>query len=251
VLLGGAPLAARAQPRADASSDGTSRLHSETRAGKAADQPAEPPATGPHGAEARVAAAREHFEQGRAAYRAGRLKQALFELTRAHELAPSPELEFNLARVCERMGLADAAIRHYRGYLAQPDVPAGERAQIEAKIRALNELLERQQAQVKAPSRDALTAEARAFFERGQSLFRRGQYRAALEAFAAARRFVPLPELDYNLALASERIGRNAEAVDYYRAYLRAAKRPADEARVHSRIKALLASSSAPDGQLR
>lgn len=194
-----------------------------------------------------MAKAREHFDQARAAYREGRLKQALADFARAYELAPSPELEFNLARVYERMGEAEPAIRRYRGYLAQSGgVAPDERVQIEERIRALEALLARQQAQVKAPppSSDALTAEARAFFERGLTLFRRRQYAAALEAFAAARRFVPLPELAYNLALTAERLGRSAEAVDHYRTYLRETKSPEDQASVAARIKALLSSSS-------
>jgi tetratricopeptide (TPR) repeat protein len=206
------------------------------------------PARAEPGAEATaVAKARAHFERGHAAYQAGRLEEAATELARAYELAPSPELEFNLARVYERMGEAEPAIRHYRAYLAGDAVAPGERAQIEERIRALHALVARQQAQVKAPppSSDALTAEARAFFERGLALFRRKQYAAALEAFAAARRFVPLPELAYNLALTSERLGRSGEAVDHYRAYLRESQRPADGESVRMRIKALLAPQSA------
>jgi tetratricopeptide (TPR) repeat protein len=197
-----------------------------------------------------VAKARGHFERGNAAYEAGRLKEAASEFAQARELAPSPELEFNLARVYERMGEAEAAIRHYRAYLSGAAVAPGERRQIEERIGALQALLSRQQAQVKAPppSSDALTAEARAFFERGLALFRRKQYAAALEAFAAARRFVPLPELAYNLALTSERLGRSEEAIDHYRTYLREARRPEDEESIRTRIKALQSARPADKG---
>jgi tetratricopeptide (TPR) repeat protein len=192
---------------------------------------------------AAVEEARMHFERGRVAYRQGELKQALTAFARAYELAPSAELEFNLARVYERLGEAEPAIRHYRGYLAGRTVPARERERIDARIRELSALLLRQKAQIKVPppSSDALTAEARAFFERGLTLFRRGQYRAALAAFSAARKFAALPELAYNLALTSERLGRGPEAADHYRAYLREAKSPEDAERVQTRIKALLA----------
>lgn len=186
--------------------------------------------------------ARLRFEHGLAAYREGELKQALADFARAYELAPSPELEFNLARVYERMGEAEPAIRHYRSYLASGALAERERAQIEARIRDLTALQQRQQAQVKAPppSSDALTAEARAFFERGLTLFRKRQYEAALAAFSAARKFAPLPELAYNMALTSERLGRSAEAVDHYRAYLREAKSAKDAERVQARVKTLL-----------
>jgi tetratricopeptide (TPR) repeat protein len=191
---------------------------------------------------AELSEARVRFERGLTAYRAGELKQALADFVRAYELAPSPELEFNLARVYERMGEAEPAIRHYRSYLASDALSPRERAQIEARIQDLIALQQRQQAQVKAPppSTDALTAEARAFFERGLTLFRKRQYEAALVAFSAARKFAVLPELAYNLALTSERLGRSAEAADYYRAYLREAKSPKDAERVQARVKALL-----------
>lgn len=161
-------------------------------------------------------------------------------MTRANELSPSPELEFDLGRICERLGEAEAAIRHFERYLQQAQPAAAERSGIEARLRALRAQIERQRPQALAPPDSAaLTAEARAFFERGIKLFQQKQYTAALAAFAAARRFAPLPELSYNLALACEQLGRNAEAVDHYRAYLREAKNAPDAARVQARIKAL------------
>ena len=180
---------------------------------------------------------------GRAAYRDGALVRARAELQRANELAPSPELEFILGRICERLGEAKAAIEHFERYLAQAKVAAGERQGIEARIRALRAQIERQRPDVlfTPPSNAALTAEARAFFERGIKLYQQRQYTAALAAFSAARRFAALPELSYNLALCCERLGRNAEAVDHYRAYLREAERPADAASVQAKIRVLQA----------
>ena len=186
--------------------------------------------------------ARSHFEQGRAAYADGQLKRALVHFSRAYELAPSAELEFDLARVYERIGEPEPAIRHYLGYLRRSAPDAAERQQIETRIRELRSLQERMQAQLKAapPTSAALTAEARAFFERGLKLFGQQRYEAALAAFAAARRFAALPELAYNMALSSERMGRIEEAVDHYRAYLREAKGAADAERVQARVKELL-----------
>jgi tetratricopeptide (TPR) repeat protein len=110
------------------------------------------------------------------------------------------------------------------------------------------ELAARQRAQLitAPPSSNALTSEARAFFERGQKLFRDGRYQAALAAFAAARRFAALPELAYNLAVVSERLGRASEAVDYYREYLREAQSSADVDAVQARIRVLLTDRSLP-----
>lgn len=196
----------------------------------------------------RVAEAREHFERGRDAYRDGRLKQALEHLVRAYELAPSAELEYDLARVYERIGEASGAIRHYERYLASAKVSDEERAQIARKLEAQRALIARQRDQIKAapPSPGALTAEARAFFQRGLKLFARKQYRAAHAAFEAARRFAKLPELAYNLALTCERLARTAEAVDHYRTYLREAEGAPDAERVQARVQELLLELSQP-----
>jgi tetratricopeptide (TPR) repeat protein len=189
-----------------------------------------------------IAQARVHFEQGRDAYRKGQLKQALEHLRSALALAPSPELEFDLGRVYDRMGEAERAIAHYSRYLDTAELAPAERARIAARIGELHALVARQRTQAKAPppSSEALTAEARAFFVRGLKLFARKKYEAAIAAFEAARSFAPLPELTYNLALASERLGRTADAVDHYRAYLREVRDADDAERVRERIKELM-----------
>lgn len=193
-----------------------------------------------------ITRARVHFDQGQAAYRAGRLKEALREFKLAYELAPSAELDFDLARIYERVGEPRAAIERFRAYLRQSELSEREREEIEARIERLAALSARQRAQLlqPPPSSAALTAEARTFFERGQKLFREARYAAALAAFAAARRFAPLPELAYNMALTSEKLGHAADAVDYYREYLRDAKDPTDVDAVQARIRALLTDQS-------
>ena len=149
------------------------------------------------------------------------------------------ELEFDLGRIYERLGEADDAITHFRAYLTRAELRADEREQIEARIANLIALRARQRAPLIAspPARSALTAEARAFFERGAKLFRRGRYEAALVAFSAARRFAELPELTYNLAVTSERLERWDDAIAYYRAYLREAKDAADAEQIEARIR--------------
>jgi Flp pilus assembly protein TadD len=185
--------------------------------------------------------ARAHFERGELAYRAGQLKQALEHFQRAYALAPSAELEFDLGHVYERLGEAEAAIRHYRKYLQQPRLEDSERQQIDKRIANLVALQARQRAPLieSPPPREAMDAEAYAFFQRGTKLFRQAKYDAALIAFTEARRFAKLPELNYNLAVTCERLGRNAEAAKHYRAYLREAEAPKDSAQVEARIRAL------------
>jgi tetratricopeptide (TPR) repeat protein len=52
-------------------------------------------------------------------------------------------------------------------------------------------------------------------------MYRRRQYEAAMQAFIAAHRFAPLPEVLYNLAVTAEKLGSRQDAIDYYREYLR------------------------------
>jgi tetratricopeptide (TPR) repeat protein len=191
--------------------------------------------------------ARAHFERGELAYRAGQLKQSLEHFQRAYALAPSAELEFDLGHVYERLGEAEAAIGHYRNYLAQPRLEESERQQINKRIANLIALQARQRAPLieSPPPREAMDAEAYAFFQRGTKLFRQAKYDAALIAFTEARRFAKLPELNYNLAVTCERLNRNGEAAKYYRAYLREAEAPKDSEQVEARIRALSSSEAA------
>ena len=178
-----------------------------------------------------VGRAQDLFTQGVAAYDAGRLDEAARLLGEADRLTPSPELAFNIGRVYERMGEAPQAIRYFQRYLHDAHPTDAERADITARIAALQALQTRQhdQIMVAPPSTDDMTAEARTFFLRGVAMFRRHRYDAALAAFTAAYRFAQLPEVIYNLAVASERTSHTQDAIDYYREYLHA--RPTDPGR--------------------
>ena len=70
-----------------------------------------------------VQRAQQLFQQGIAAYDAGRLDEAARLLREADAIVHSPELTFNIARVYERMGESREAIRHFERYLreARPD----------------------------------------------------------------------------------------------------------------------------------
>lgn len=201
---------------------------------------AEPPASPPEGgkvAESKpVSASNEAkacFRNAQAAYVAGNLTAALEGFQCAYQAAPSPELHFNLARVYERMGEAEQGIQHYRAYLEASQPTPREKKQIEARVRALEALRERQRAAIEAakPTAEDLSAEARVFYDRGVKLYRAQQYKAALAAFSAALQMSSAPELHYNLAVVSERLKKNGDAIDHYRAYL-AARPDADDRQV-------------------
>ena len=70
-------------------------------------------------------------------------------------------------------------------------------------------------------------------------MFRRRQYAAAMEAFTAAQRFAPLPEVLYNMAVTAERLHQKRDAIDYYREYLRVRRNAPDRYIVERRIREL------------
>lgn len=191
-----------------------------------------------------TARARTLFEQGQTAYAAGRFDEAVARMREAYELTRAPELAFNVARVYERMSDYRNAIRYFELYLHDGHPAAEERAQIEQRIAAIRAADQRRRQQVfTAPaSNDEMAQEARTFFERGVALYRRRQYQAAMEAFIAAHRFAPLPEVLYNMAVTAERLGSTQDAIDYYREYLRVRPDGPERGQVEREIERLRAS---------
>jgi len=139
------------------------------------------------------------------------------------------------------MGEAPQAIRWFQRYLREARPAPEERADIERRMQLMRELQQRQRDQVMTipPSSDEMTQEARTFFERGVEMFRRRRYEAALQAFTAAYNFARLPEVIYNLAVASERVGHTQDAIDFYREYLRARPDGPDRVMVERTIERL------------
>lgn len=182
------------------------------------------------------------FAEGVRHYRAGRLDEALTPFLEAWRLVPSPDLAYNVARTYERMGEARRGIQFYRHYLQRAAPDAAEREDVEARIRELEAIAQRQRDQVLTipPSRSELAEEARTFFERGLTMYRRRRYEAAMAAFTAAYNFARLPEVIYNLAVTAERLGRTRDAIDYYREYARSLPRDsAERALIDRRVREL------------
>jgi tetratricopeptide (TPR) repeat protein len=190
-------------------------------------------------------AARKCFDQAQAAYLTGHLDEARRGFECAYAQWPSPELAWNLARVCERTGDVESGVRYFRAYLSQAAISARERKRVEARIQALLDLAARQSAPLALkPGTDvqaASDARARVFFERGVKLYQKDQFGAAATAFVAALKMSNAPELHYNLAVVSERQGRIEDACDHYRAYLDAQPGASDQADVVARIERLRA----------
>lgn len=186
--------------------------------------------------------AQQCFERAQIAYFEGRLAEARRGFECAYKQLPSSEMAWNLARVNERMGEVEAGVRYFREYLATAKISAREKKRVQERIQALLELGQRQSSTLKLNAeeqRQALGEEARAFFDRGTKLYAGGHYKAAAAAFTAALQLSDAPELHYNLAVTSERLGAIADALDHYRAYLDALPEAPDRAEVLARLDAL------------
>jgi tetratricopeptide (TPR) repeat protein len=182
------------------------------------------------------------FERAQVAYFQGRLAEARRDFECAYKQLPSAEMAWNLARVNERMGEVETGVRYFREYLATAKISAREKKRVQERIQSLLELGHRQGSTLKLTpeeQRHALGEEARAFFERGTKLYAGGHYKAAAAAFTAALQLSDAPELHYNLAVTSERLGETADALDHYRAYLDALPEAPDRSEVLARLDAL------------
>jgi tetratricopeptide (TPR) repeat protein len=85
--------------------------------------------------------AQARFEAGVAAYEEGRYREAVERFKEADELAPSPLLSFNIAKVYERMADNRSALASYRTYLRR--LPqADNRTLVEERIAALEQALQ-------------------------------------------------------------------------------------------------------------
>lgn len=185
---------------------------------------------------AQLERARTLYVQGTQHYRAGRLNEALESFLQAWRLVPNPDLAYNVARTYERMSDTQHSIEFYGYYLRRAAPDAAERADVERRIRELREVAERLRGQIRTlpPSNAALAQEARTFFERGISMFRRRQYTAAMAAFTAAYNYTrpnPPAEVVYNLGMTAERLEQRQDAIDYYREYARMLPRDSAERR--------------------
>jgi len=83
------------------------------------------------------------------------------------------------------------------------------------------------------------SARARALFLAGADAYDRGRYKDAVDAFLAADRIAPRPELSFNVARAYERLGDDAAALGWYRDYVRRAPSASDRSDVDERIARL------------
>lgn len=106
---------------------------------------------------------KELFEAARAEYRARRYQQALELFSEALKLTWRPSIVLNMAQCYRRLGNDEAALAHYRDYLAQwPRYAPGEAPPFETEVRrhiaALSAKLERRRRASEARSGPAVRA---------------------------------------------------------------------------------------------
>jgi len=85
------------------------------------------------------AEARAHHELGKVHFEQHRYRDALQEFKRAFDLAPLPDLLYNIGRCQEQLGQLAPAAESYRRYLAARQ-NAEDRGELEAHIQALDKM---------------------------------------------------------------------------------------------------------------
>jgi len=110
-----------------------------------------------------------------------------------------------------------------------------------------------------APASEATREAARARLVEGVELLRRGEHAAALAKFQEGYALVPSPNIHYDRGLAYEGLGREAEALDAFEAFLAHAEHPPagtpEEARRHcerlrARVATLEIATDPPDAEV-
>ncbi len=89
-----------------------------------------------------------------------------------------------------------------------------------------------------APLPPAVLEEAQRIYQMGQDAYSKGRYDSAFTSFHHAYQMTKAPDLLYNLAKVSTKLGQKEVAVGYYRQYL--AGHPSDEVAVQKELDDLL-----------
>jgi tetratricopeptide (TPR) repeat protein len=99
-----------------------------------------------------AASAREHYQKGTSYYDLGRYPEAINEFEAAYEIKNDPALLYNLAQSNRLAGNSEQALHFYRTYLRYvPKAP--NRAEIEERIKQLDQLVtQKNAAQTSPPS---------------------------------------------------------------------------------------------------
>ncbi len=90
--------------------------------------------------------ARAYFMLGRSHYDAGEYEEAVEQFEAAYEIAPRPELLYNLYQSHQRLGQLEPAIDYLERYLEEGEIDDQERPLLEARLANHREALEEERA---------------------------------------------------------------------------------------------------------
>jgi tetratricopeptide (TPR) repeat protein len=137
----------------------------------------------------------------------------LFE--KAFRKFQKPAFLYEAARAHVRNGDLKSALKDMRLYAEK--VEGEEKKQANSMVA----LLKAGKTIFTASEKEKMSAEAKRFFIMGQSLFQKGEWDGAVDAFQQAFKYSPHPEIIYNIGLAHHRAGRIGEALDFFGEYQR------------------------------
>jgi tetratricopeptide (TPR) repeat protein len=93
-------------------------------------------------------------------------------------------------------------------------------------------------ARAQQPADDTMN-QAKMHFEAGKNAYNAGDYSNAIKEFKAAEALRPSPILDYNIALANEKLAKKRVAVKYYKRYLEGMPNATNRSQVEATIAQL------------
>jgi tetratricopeptide (TPR) repeat protein len=192
----------------------------------------------PSGPQAEQAA--QVYNEGATAYAHGDFPTAARSFEHAYQLFPAPAMAYNLARVYERMGEADQAIRYFT--IVQHANPTPEQqTDIEHRIAGLHAYEQRRRDGIaqSLPTTDALSQEGNTWFQHGVAFYRRHNYTQALMAFEQAYQYLQTAELFYNLAVTHRALHNIDRALEFMREYLDARRGTPEEAWIQEQVRQL------------
>lgn len=154
------------------------------------------------------------FHEAQEAFQAGRYQTALERYEAAYELAPLPDILFNIAQSHRNLGQYDEAATKFRRFLRKRP-KASNAAAVRRTIDQLEVLIE------------------------ATDHFRQRRYERALESYRRAQKLEALPTIHRDVARTLEQLGRYQEAIDAYQKYLEERPKAEDRADVEDAISRL------------
>ena len=199
--------------------------------------------------------ARDWFDRGQSAFKAGRFAKAAESFRQANRQWANPDFIFDEGSALEAGHHNRAAANAYEHYLlANPGAKNAD--ELIAKIKQLratappegpDALIDPEDDAAEMPAVTAKGKQAAAeWFDRAQLAYRLGEYHRAYEGFVAAYDAAPFPDFVFNQAVALDRLGNADAAIQAYERYIALAPKAKDVAQVRKRIALLRANPAAP-----